>query len=388
MLRKLANFAASMRAASSSKRPLCELRWAGSFPDAHKRYASARASGPICFDSSENCWCVLGYKPALACLSDSARFKREPVFGFSLATDGSPATQHDYRRLLQEALRGFDRVTVASLTNAWLGRFFGQQSLPADVDAVADLGVPLVDDVAGQMMGLNTEEVTALASFRPSNRTDFYGSDKIVLEFFMRAFDGGQPAPRSGVMHALGDLCAKGVMSTQQAASLARMLWVGATATTNLLIASAIMLLVRHPEIQDRLRAQRELVPKFLSEVLRLESPSTVITRRVISDGLFFGADFRAGDVVKICVLSANTDPDIFENPLRVDLDRPSIRQLEFGFGAHFCPGANIARELAETAVFGILQCSSSVASAEDLNQLEYEPGDLRALKKLLVRIS
>lgn len=388
MSTKLTDFVASLRAAYPSHEPRCELRWAGSFPDAHQRYASARASGPICFDPSQNCWCVLGYKPALACLGDTDRFKREPVFGFSLATDSTPATQHDYRRLLQEALRGFDKVTVALLTEDWLGRFFSQRLPPTSFDAVADLGVPLVDDIAGQMMGLNTDEVSALASFRPSNRTDFYGSDKMVLEFFERLFDSGQSAPRSGVMHALDALGAKSVMSTQQAASLARMLWVGATATTNLLIASAMMLLARYPDIQGRLRAEHELVPKFLSEVLRIESPSTVITRRVLSDGVFFGADFHAGDVVKICVLSANTDPAIFDDPLRVDLDRPSIRQLEFGFGAHFCPGANIARELAETAVSRLLKLSSSVTAAEDLNLLEYESGDLRAVKRLRIRIS
>jgi cytochrome P450 len=238
------------------------------------------------------------------------------------------------------------------------------------------------------MIGLQPDEISCLASFRPPNRTDFYGSDKLVLEFFTRVFDGTNSASRTGVIPALDALRAQGVLTREQAAGLARMLWVGATATTNLLVASALMLLVRYPEIQRRLRAEHGLVSKFLAEVLRLESPSTIITRTVQRSGDFFGADLQLNDVVKICVLSANSDPAIFVNPLEVNLDRPSHRQLEFGFGAHFCPGANIARELAETAVSRILRYSSSLTAAEDLSLLAYEEGDLRALKRLRIRIS
>jgi len=190
------------------------------------------------------------------------------------------------------------------------------------------------------------------------------------------------------VIPALDALRAQGVLTREQAAGLARMLWVGATATTNLLVASALMLLVRYPEIQRRLRTEHGLVSKFLAEVLRLESPSTIITRTVQRSGDFFGADLQLNDVVKICVLSANSDPEIFANSLEVDLDRPSNRQLEFGFGTHFCPGASIARELAETAVSRILRNSSSLTAAEDLSRLEYEEGDLRALKRLRIRVS
>ncbi len=370
------------------KRPLCDLRWAGSLPDAHSRYAAARALGPVCFDPGQNCWCILGYDAAFACLSDPARFKREPVFGFSFTADKHPATQQDYRRLLREAIAGFDKATVAALTDRWLDRFLGQSLRPADFDAVADLGVPMIDDIVGQMIGLLPDEISCLASFRPPNRTDFYGSDRLVLEFFTRVFEDTNSTPRAGVIRALSVLRVEGVLTRPQAAGLTRMLWVGATATTNLLIASALMLLARCPAIQSRLRAEHGLVPKFLAEVLRLESPSTVITRTVQSAGDFFGADFQLGDVVKVCVLSANSDSDIFARPLEVDLDRPSNRQLEFGFGAHFCPGANIARELAETAVARILRYSSLVTAAEELSRLEYEEGDLRALKRLRIRIS
>lgn len=369
--------------------PSCDLRWVGSLPDAHAHYAEARRQGPVCFDVKNDCWCVLGYEAAVACLTDPWRFRGDPFSEFdphNLA--GDLPKQLWFRRLLGESLHAFDRSTVAALTTAWLDRFLGGLPPDSEFDAVADLAVPLIDDLAGHIIGLRPDEVALLAASRPANRTDVHGNDTDAWHFFAtRLIDQGT-VPRTGALRVLSDRVRSGALGERQAVGLARVLWIGATATTNLLVASTMMRLVRHPEMQSHLRAKPESVPRFVSEVLRIDSPVAVITRQVNDDMDFFGQRLQADDVVKVCLLSANSDPAAFPYPDRIDLDRPPGRHIAFGFGPHACLGAPMARTMAETAVSQIVRSLPALHPAEDLDRLEYEIGDMRGLKRLRMRVS
>jgi cytochrome P450/4-hydroxybenzoate polyprenyltransferase len=373
----------------SRNAPSCDLHWIGSRPDAHAHYAAARRLGPVCFDSKQNCWCVLGHQAAVECLSTPHRFRGDPFSTFDpVNLAGDMPQQAWFRRVLQKSLHEFDRSTVESLTIAWMDRFLGRMTPDAEFDAVADFAVPLIDDLAGHMIGLRPDEVAMLASSRPTNRTDVHGNDTEAWHFFATRLIDQSAVPRTGALRVILEHVRSGNASEHQAVGLARVLWIGATATTNLLVASAMMRLVRHPEMQSFLRKQPALVPKFVGEVLRIDSPVAVITRCVAEDGDFFGQYLRAEDVVKVCLLAANSDPAEFPDPDRIDLDRPPGRHIAFGFGPHICLGAAIARTLAETAVGEVVRCLPSLQPAEDLDGLEYEIGDMRGLKRLRLRVS
>ena len=105
-------------------------------------------------------------------------------------------------------------------------------------------------------------------------------------------------------------------------------------------------------------------------------------------EGDFFGQHLQVDDVVKVCLLSANSDPAEFPHPDRIDLDRPPGRHIAFGFGPHLCLGAPLARTIAEIAVVNVVRGLPSLRPAEDLDGLEYEIGDMRGLKRLRLRVS
>jgi cytochrome P450 len=63
------------------------------------------------------------------------------------------------------------------------------------------------------------------------------------------------------------------------------------------------------------------------------------------------GAAVRAGDMVSLCWTTANLDPDVFDRPLEVDLDRPANRHVAFAAGRHRCLGSNLARLELRTAI-------------------------------------
>jgi len=92
------------------------------------------------------------------------------------------------------------------------------------------------------------------------------------------------------------------------------------------------------------LRRDRSLMTSAVEEMLRYEPPITFVSRVVLEDVTLAGIDFEAGQMVILGIASANRDPEVFADPDRFDVGRADNPHLTFGFGAHFCLGASIAR--------------------------------------------
>ncbi len=108
-------------------------------------------------------------------------------------------------------------------------------------------------------------------------------------------------------------------------------------------IGSAIWHLAQHPEDRARLVAEPELMPMAVEELLRAYSPVTM-AREVTEDVEYAGCPMSEGDKVLMNFPAANRDPDVFEDPDKVILDRKKNPHIAFGVGIHRCAGSNLAR--------------------------------------------
>ena len=141
-------------------------------------------------------------------------------------------------------------------------------------------------------------------------------------------------------------------ITDDEAATLVSSVISGGTDTTTAQIAHGMRLFAEHPDQWRALRDDPSLVDQAVEEVLRYE-PITPFTARIAKEDVELrDVLFPAGTVVFVCAATANRDPGTFEEPERFDItkDRGSAAPLTFGFGAHYCVGAYLARaELAET---------------------------------------
>lgn len=129
------------------------------------------------------------------------------------------------------------------------------------------------------------------------------------------------------------------------------LLFVAGLETTAGTIRAALWHLAGHPGDLDRLVEDPSGIPAATEEVLRALSPVQAMARTLTSDIELGGVTMRAGERVVIALGAANRDPEVFDRPNEVHLDRPANRHVAFGVGAHRCLGSNLARREVHVAI-------------------------------------
>jgi len=121
------------------------------------------------------------------------------------------------------------------------------------------------------------------------------------------------------------------------------LLIVGGNDTTRNSISGGVLALNQNPAEYDKLRANPDLIPNMVAEIIRWQTPLTHMRRTALVDTELGGKTIRAGDKVVMWYVSGNRDPEVFENPDAFIIDRPNARShMSFGFGIHRCMGNRV----------------------------------------------
>ena len=136
--------------------------------------------------------------------------------------------------------------------------------------------------------------------------------------------------------------------------------------TTAKLLSAALQALGGRPDIQQKLRDDRSLIPNFIEESLRMESPVKSDSRLARRPATVGGVDIPVGTIVMVLPGAANRDPRRFENPHEFQLDRKNVREhMAFARGVHSCPGAPLARVEGRVSIERILDRMSEINISE-----------------------
>jgi cytochrome P450 len=166
--------------------------------------------------------------------------------------------------------------------------------------------------------------------------------------------------------------------------------------TTAKLLSAALRFLCDEPELQDRLRADRSLIPLFVEETLRMEAPVKSAFRLARTNTSLAGVPITAGTTVMVSPGAANRDPERFECPHEFRLDRKNVREhLAFSRGIHSCPGAPLARVEGRVALERILDRMIDITADDEYHgpatdrRYTYEPTYiLRGLSELHLKFT
>ncbi len=139
--------------------------------------------------------------------------------------------------------------------------------------------------------------------------------------------------------------------------------------TTVRLLSTAVLMIAEDPGLQARLRANLDLIPRFVEEALRYESPVRGDFRLAKVPVTVGGVDLAAGTTVMLVNAAINRDPRKFADPDTFDIERENARQhVAFGRGPHSCPGAPLARAEAKISLQRLLQRTVNIWIDEDMH--------------------
>jgi cytochrome P450 len=174
---------------------------------------------------------------------------------------------------------------------------------------------------------------------------------------------------------------------------LATFLFAAGQETTTKLLSFAMRMIAENPEIQKLLRTDRDRVPAFVEETLRMESPVKCHFRMARTSTLVGDVKVPAGATVMLLPGASNRDARKFEEPNEFRVDRPNVREhVAFGRGNHSCPGAPLARAEGRISLNRILDRMSDITILESehgppgARRYTYEPTwQMRGLTELHV---
>src|SRR3954468_4794034 len=238
------------------------------------------------------------------------------------------------------------------------------------IDVIKDLAGPMPAIVTAEMLGVpsadheqlrrwSTDFAEMLGNFQhnPDRLPRVLRSVDEMSQYFCSAIRERRHRPSDGLIQAMMDAEVEGERLTEEeiVANLI-VTMVGGQETTTNLIGNGVLSLLRNPAELQRMREDPSCMPSAVEELLRYESPSQHTARLAPTDVEMGGHQIRSGQAVIAVMAAANRDPERFPDPDRLDVTRTDNRHLAFGWAAHFCFGAALARLEGQIAFTTILR--------------------------------
>jgi pimeloyl-[acyl-carrier protein] synthase len=357
-----------------------------------------RSEDPVHWDAFLHTWVVTRYVDVLEVLHNFSAERThtpEKLEAMGLAQI-SPIAQlmvkqmlfmdpPGHTRLRSLASHAFSPARVAVLRThirEIVNRLLDTVQAKGQMDIIADLGDPLPAIVTAEMLGVPLEDrhqlkawstnfAEMLGNFQhnPEHAARMLRTVQDMTAYFHDRIRELKNIPRDGLVHSLMTAEIDGDRLTEEevvATSIVTM--VGGLETTTNLIGNGVLTLLRNPGEIERMQEDQSLIPSAVEEMLRYESPSQHTGRLAPEDVEWEGKVIRKGQAVMAVMAAANRDPERFPDPDRFDVARIDNRHLAFGYAAHFCFGAALARVEGQEAF---------EAMVRRLPGLELQPGPL-----------
>jgi pimeloyl-[acyl-carrier protein] synthase len=350
-----------------------------------------RREAPVHWDSFLHAWIVTRYSDVLEVLQTFSADRTptpEQLAGMGLSQIGPIAEllvkqmlfmdAPAHTRLRSLAAKAFTPARIQVLKEhirEIVDRLLAEIRDKGRMDVIADLAEPLPAIVTAEMLGVPVDDYRRLKTWS-ANFAEMLGNfqhnpdhAKVMLRtveemtaYFFDAVQEQKKHPREGLIHSLLTAEIDGDRLTDdEIVANVIITMVGGQETTTNLIGNGVLTLLRHPEQMQKLRGDLSLIPSAVEEMLRFESPSQHTARLAPEDRELGGKLIRKRQAVIAIMAAANRDPERFPDPDRFDVARQDNRHLAFGYAAHFCFGAPLARMEGQLAFEGLLRMFSSL---------------------------
>jgi hypothetical protein len=361
-------------AAQEGAPSLFQLLYPDVLADPYPLYRRLRERDPVAWDPFLHAWVVTSYAEVLAVLHKfSADRTPTPAQLSAMGLKSlEPVAEVMVRQMLfmdapaHTRLRGLcssaftsrrvDRLRphIQDIADDLIDRVMAR----GEMDVIADFANPLPAIVTAELLGVPASDHVQLKAWsadfaemlgnfqhNPGRVGGVLRSAGDMIAYFRSAMRQQRVNPRGGLIRLLMDASEAGSsLSEDEVIANIIVTMVGGQETTTNLIGNGLLTLIRNPMALAQLRDDPTIIEPAVEELLRYESPSQHTARLAPDDLLLGGKAIRKKDAVMAVMAAANRDPLRFPDPDRLDLTRTDNRHVAFGWAAHFCFGAPLAR--------------------------------------------
>lgn len=340
----------------------------------------------------EPAWMVIGYDEVKAVFNDTRFDMRHPQTGLTAHLTNAAIEQNGHllmHKLLGPLLSARRMDGVRPRIQEFVKQLLDEmerRSKPVDFHQAVSVPLPLL--VICELLGLSYQDRN---EFVPWVNDAFNPTDRELSNLglaHLRSFIGRTIAHRARypAQDLVSDLLASAKnelepITLEDLEQITTAVLLGGFRTVESSIDKAVLLLLRNPTAWHALQRNRTLVPRAVEEILRLLMPvqmdktgslrgNTRYARDEIEIG---GVRIHAGELVVLGVGLANLDARVFECPHQFDLTRALIPHLTFGYGAHYCLGASLARLELQTVLEELVSRFPDLCLALPIEQLRLE---------------
>ncbi len=370
--------------------------------DPYPVYRELRDNAPVCYNEEHDFWTLSRFADVLQALKQPRLYSSAQGIAVGMTSEMSNTfeaviTMDPPRHTQMRALvnRAFTPRRIAALEPRILEvatALIDDCIEKGSCDLVGDFAAPLPTIVIAELLGVPSEDQkmfkersNALVNQRgrPGEVPDPERMAPVMelVLYLNQVYDERREQPRDDLMSALLAAEVDGQKLTQsELTGFALLLLIAGNETTTNLLGNGIQLMHDYPDQRTRLAANPGALPDAIEEFLRYESPIPGLARTLTEDLDFRGHAFRKGQKVMLLYGAANRDERQFEAPDVLDTSKPPTQHLAFGFGAHFCLGASLARLEAR---IGFEQLLSRLPDYKLLAGAERNAGGIRGFAQL-----
>lgn len=380
------------------------------FAEPYPVYDELREAGPVhrvTAPDGSTVWLVTRYDDVRKGLADQ-RLARHPKYNkagyvgiplpeelwVTLATTDAP--HHTRLRSLINA--AFTRRRIESLrprVNDVVDELLDRMAAEGpSADLVAALAAPLPITIICDLLGIPESERGTFRRYTDAivgtDREQSAQGCRDMVDFLNRMIILKREQPDEALITALiGARDEDDRLTEHEMVGMAFMILIGGYDTTLSMISSAALALLRDPERLAELRADPDVLTSGVEELLRFEAPvQNAIRRFAVEDLEIGGVHIPAGSAVVLSIGSAGRDPEQYGCPAQLDFHREDTTHVSFGYGPHFCPGAQLGRMEVGVAISKLFDRFPDLAVAEGDGPLRYRPGfTFRELSSLPVTL-
>lgn len=354
--------------------------------DPYPLYRRLRDEDPVHWDPFLHAWIVTRYADVVSVLQRfSANRTPSPAYLAAMGLESlAPIAQLMVRQMLfldapahtrarGLAAKAFTPRRVEVLRDhigEIVDDLVGRVASTGTMDVIADLAYPLPAIVTAELLGVSPDDrhhlkrwsedfAEMLGNFQhnPDRAAKVARSVEEMTAYFSAVIAEQRVHPRDGLISSLLSAEVDGDHFTDEEVMANTIItMVGGQETTTNLIGNGVLTLLRYPEQLALLRERPELIPSAIEELLRFESPSQQTARLAPEDMELGGKHIHQRQAVIAVMAAGNRDPERFPEPDRFDVQRQDNRHLAFGWAAHFCFGAPLARMEGQIAFTAIVQ--------------------------------